>query len=282
MNETTRELFQTIIRDYINQVRDELFNRLDNWSSDFKEQEKYEVVGAILARQVNLAVELAMAPITWNPVIGPLVLRAMTDNYINLAWIFGDPFERSRQFIAYGLGQEKLQIEHLRAEISTAKKDPDTNEEVKVRTAWLDSQRYIFLTEVTVGSWSGLDARKMAEAAGCIDLYNYRFQPLSSATHSTWNYIAKYNLKTCPNPLHKFHRIPIMPNYGNDLDILLFAADLVQMAFDKFDSETANESIPASANQELLMKLEETGNSLDLDSVKEENNLPKAEDIPIS
>jgi hypothetical protein len=42
--------------------------------------------------------------------MAPIILRAMVDLYITLSWIFKDPLERSKKYIAYGLGQEKLEI----------------------------------------------------------------------------------------------------------------------------------------------------------------------------
>ena len=75
--------------------------------------EEAEVVGALLARQCHLTLKLSSVSL-WDWSFGPLFLRAMTDAYITLAWILGDPLDRSRKFIDYGLGQEKLQAEHLR------------------------------------------------------------------------------------------------------------------------------------------------------------------------
>jgi len=170
MSKEVRNLFQEIIRNYVQMVEKELSQRWENWALDFSEQEKYEVIGGLLARQVSLATELAMSPSIWNENIAPLILRSMVDNFINIAWIFGDALEKSRKYILYGLGQEKLQLEHLKVQIKNAGQNPDEVEEVKVREKWINSQRYTFLTEVTIGSWSGIDTRKMAEEANCLDV----------------------------------------------------------------------------------------------------------------
>jgi len=77
----------------------------------FKSQQA-TVIGALIARQCYLSVKLCRNPDIWEWNIGPLILRSMTDCYITLAWILKDPDLRSKQYIGYGLGQEKLNIEH--------------------------------------------------------------------------------------------------------------------------------------------------------------------------
>lgn len=100
-------------------AREELDHRLRKWPLDLSKQDFHEVVGALLARQVTLATQLAECPPTWNGHIVPLLLRAMADAYITLAWLLQDPLDRCKKFIHYGLGQEKLQLEHRRAEMET-------------------------------------------------------------------------------------------------------------------------------------------------------------------
>jgi hypothetical protein len=72
----------------------------------------HEVSSALLARQATLAIQLARSPVSWNGHVAPLFLRAMVDAHISLAWVLRDPVPRAKQFILYGLGQEKLFIEH--------------------------------------------------------------------------------------------------------------------------------------------------------------------------
>src|SRR6266436_5291154 len=106
-----------IIEAFTGRAREELADRLKKWPLDLAKRELHEVVGALLARQVTLASQLAACPPIWNGHIAPLVLRAMADAYITLAWILKEPLDRCRKFIHYGLGQEKLQLEHRRAEM---------------------------------------------------------------------------------------------------------------------------------------------------------------------
>ena len=77
----------------------------------------------------------------------------------------------------------------------------------------------------------------MAEESGLLDVYRYDYQPSSGATHSQWHHIGRYNLVTCPNPLHKFHKIPVAPELGLDITYLHQAAEYVQRAFTLFDNK---------------------------------------------
>jgi len=252
---------EEIARKYVDLQRTELKSRWLNWKLDLTKREMFEVIGALLARQVTLAEELALAPSIWNMNVAPLILRAMIDNYINLAWIFIDPLERSRKFILYGLGEEKLQIEHLKNRITEQGENPEENEVINNRGEWLDSQRFSFLTEVTIGSWSGLGTRKMAEEADCLELYNNEYQSYSSATHNMWNFVGKFNLIVCPNPLHGFHRMPLVYSQNN-IYLVLEASEIVEKTFLLFDDKTNGKEESPSAHKFLLESLNKFGLSL--------------------
>ena len=69
----------------------------------------------------------------WTAHIAPVILRAMVDTHITLAWILKDPPERSRRFIFYGLGQVKLDIEHRKSSLGDREPDPQEKAVVKAR-----------------------------------------------------------------------------------------------------------------------------------------------------
>lgn len=246
---------------YVLRIRAEFYERWQKWPIDLAETEKHEVVGGLLARLVTLATQLASVPPVWNGHVAPLILRSMTDAYITLAWIFGDPVVRARRFIEYGLGQEKLQIELLRESIAD-EDDVPTRRLIEARESWVNSQQYLFLTEVNVGSWSGSDTRTMAAEAECLDLYRYAYTPFSSAVHNMWNHIGKYNLTHCTNPLHKYHRIPIDPDLGIEPDYLYRAAKYVQKGFDLFDEKTGVSVDSTSALRLLVAELNDFKQSI--------------------
>src|SRR2546425_493798 len=104
----------------------ELEARWEAWSLNLKQREMHEVVGGLLARQVTLATEITQTPGIWNGHVAPVLLRSMVDTHITFAWVCGDPQERSRRFIRFGLGQAKLEIEHRKAQWEG--REPDERE----------------------------------------------------------------------------------------------------------------------------------------------------------
>ena len=199
---------------YEHAVRLDVQARWDSWELDLSKNEFHEVIAALLARQASMAVYFARSPESWTPIVGPILMRTMTDTYITLAWILKDPMDRSRKFIHYGLGQEKLQVEHMRAAEKAAGRDPDEHEGIRFSEMWVDSQQYRFLTEVNVGSWSEKTTRQMASEADCLDLHRHAYVPESSVAHSMWNSVGRVNLRMCANPLHRYHKVPLVPRFS--------------------------------------------------------------------
>ena len=228
---------EELIRSFIQHARLELKERWEKWTIDLSQNEIHEVVGALLARQITLSRQMAENPLIWNGHIAPLILRAMADVYISLVWVLKDPLERSRNFVLYGLGQAKLQLEHRKAQ--TGDREPTSEEKMLIEAseAWINSQRFAFLTEVNVGSWSGIPTRQMAEEADCIDFYNYVYNPFSACTHSMWHHIARYNLRQCANPLHQYHQAPEDPEFPIDPYNLYLSAKYLKKTFSAFDKK---------------------------------------------
>ncbi len=244
-----------LIEHFVARSREELDDRLTQWPTDLSRQEVHEVVGALLARQVTLASELASSPGIWNNSVAPLVLRAMADVYITAAWIMKNPVDRSRMFIHFGLGQAKLQLEHRKADL--AARDAESGEEdyLKALEAWINRQRFTFLTDVNVGSWSGISTRQMAEESECLDFYNYVYTPFSACAHSTWQHVAIFNLKECRNPLHRFHSVPSIPESALDPHYLYLGAKYLQKTFATFDSAIGTTTTLQSALDVLCQDL---------------------------
>jgi hypothetical protein len=128
---------QHLVEQFVSRAREEFESRLAQWPTDLSREEAHEVLGALLARQVTLACEMAICPSIWNGHTAPLLLRAMADVYVSLAWVIQDPVTWSRQFIHYGLGQAKLQLEHRKAELKARPAESAEQEElVEVLEAW--------------------------------------------------------------------------------------------------------------------------------------------------
>jgi hypothetical protein len=153
-----------------------------------------------------------------------------------------------------------------RASVSRRGNDANNDPLIQEWENWLNTQRYTFLTEVNIGSWSGIDTRKMAEEAGCLDLYNYAYTPFSAATHNMWNHVAKYNLAHCPNVLHRHHKIPVVLSVTPDLDYVYRAAKYVKKAFSLFDEKTSISVEIPSAFKTFAQSIDDFGHVLKTES----------------
>lgn len=230
-------MLEEVLLNYRELAQSELQARWEAWNYDVEFREVHEVVGGIVSRQVSLATQLALSPQSWNGHIAPLVLRAQADNHINLAWILDDPISRSREFIDYGIGQIKLDLELRKSRLDPNRKDAPEGKIVEQMEAWLNSQRWHFLTEVNVGSWSGENTRSIADKVGLGDFYRFVFQPFSACTHNTWQHIVQYNLSPCTNPLHRDHRVPDESGVAQDFYFLELSAKYLQKTFTLMDDK---------------------------------------------
>lgn len=249
-----KEELSKAVDDYTDCVREELHTKWVKWKFDPSHAEVHEVVGALMARQVTIATQVARSPSIWNGHIAPVLLRTMVDVYVTFAWILKQPLDRSRKYVLYGLGQEKLYLENLKSDL--AEEDPENHPVVEAIQSWINSQRFTFLTDVNVGSWSGLSTRAMAQEADCMDIYRYAYAPFSSSAHSTWNHVAKYNLQPCNNSLHRYHMVPVDSNTPLDPDYLYRAAKYVNKTFALFEKTFEITSDDRSAFEQLTDALD--------------------------
>lgn len=251
-----------LITKFCAEAKAELNARWANWRIDYSQSEVHEVVGALLARQVTLAASLAQSPCLWNWSMAPTILRPMTEVYLNLKWIFEDPLNRSCAFIAYGLGQMKLRLEQLKA-IPVGNDEQRSNsveESIKSAQDWIDSQLYSSLVEVNLGKWAE-NQRDMAQEVNELEFYNHCYTPYSAGVHSMWHHVGVYNVRRCKNPLHRFHKVPNVPDLGADVYFVLLAAKYQHMAFELFDVKTGVKSDVPSALRGVIERIHAIGSS---------------------
>lgn len=237
-------------------ARADVSSRWDELGADISESEAKEVVGGLLSRQAKLAIDLVQNPGLWTAHSAPLFLRAMADVHITLAWILKDSRTRSRQFIHHGLGQAKLDIEKRKTRLA-ASDQPEADERALIEflESWVESQRYAFLTEVNVGSWSGASTRQMAHEAGLHDYYDYVYVPFSACVHSAWQHVERLNTAFCDNPLHRFHRVPALAGDGRDPHYSLLAAEYLDETLTMVDEAFGLQSARSTAYPELVEAL---------------------------
>lgn len=218
-------------------ARAELDARWNEWPLDLSRTHVHEVIGGLLARQVSLAGNFASAPSIWNPHVAPVLLRAMADVVITAAWILEEPDERAKRYIYYGLGQMKIEMERRKAKLDLVDPNPVSLRTVEASEEWIEQQRWPFLVEVNLGSWTDVSVREMALKTGLIDFYNDVYQEFSAATHSTWHHVGLLNVEQCQSPLHRYHRVPVDPPILPDIRFLLLAGEYLAKLFEIFDAK---------------------------------------------
>lgn len=201
---------------------------------DLHEDEVIQVIGSLMARQVELGLKLAKNIDLWEWNVGPLILRSMTDCCITLLWILKSPNENSRKYISSGLGQIKLEIEHYKEILEDLEEEDKVFAEkmIEMREIWHNSQHYTFLQEVDVGSWSGMSTRKMAEHCNCSDLYKFAYKPYSNCAHNSWSHVGLFNSSYSEWAFHKYTRVPTVMEWPIEPDIFMNSAKYVQKVMD--------------------------------------------------
>lgn len=240
------EGFEGFVTAFTHFVHDDFRARESTWELDLGKPQERQVILALLARQATLATEIVSNPGVWNPNIAPIVLRAMADVHISFVWLIQNPEERVPLFVQDGLGSIKLEIAHRKAELEKGgvKGADEQKPYVEHLENWLESQQLEFLTEVNLGSWSGKNTRVMAQEAGCIDFYNYVFQPFSSAVHSYWSHVGRINVECCQNPAHNFHLLPVIPSFEPDPHWCRMAGKYLAKTLSSFDDFVGKPELP--------------------------------------
>lgn len=217
--------------------KDELFQEIkDKWYSskiDLSQPNKSEILGGLIARQGRLTSSIATDYNLWSMDLGRIVLRCMVDTHITLAWLTKNGGEREyKQFVTYGLGQEKLFIEHLSSYMDESNEIMGyTRDHVEYYRDWVNSQIMTDVLPVNVGSWIKKTTREMAQESDCMQIYNLSYTPMSSVIHGMWNTIAKVNLNFCINPLHRFHRLPSLEEPPIYFNLIQHAAEVMDKSF---------------------------------------------------
>lgn len=242
-------------------AHDDFRVRESAWELDLGKPQERQVILALLARQATIAIEVVSNPGIWNSNIAPILLRAMSDVHITLVWLLQNPADRVPLYVQDGLGSIKLEIAHRKEKL---KKDggKDTEQQkpyLEYLEKWLESQQLESLTEVNLGNWAGRNTRVMAQEAGCIDFYNYVFQPFSSAVHSYWSHVGRLNVEYCQNPTHNFHFLPVIPSLEPDTHWCRMAGKYLAKSLSSFDVFIGRPELPVKSFSVIHDALAEVG-----------------------
>ena len=139
-----------------------------------------------------------------NSVLGRLGLRTILEVHINLRFLLTKNDENLwKKWRVYGAGQAKLNALKFDDNIEAPKHiDVESVEQIAGEDMWEE-----YLT-IDLGSWSGLDLRRLSEQSGLKDTYDKHYSWTSGYAHGMWGAIRESCYQTCGNPLHRLHRYP--------------------------------------------------------------------------
>ena len=214
-------------------------------------------MGGLIARQARLASVIISNDILWALDLGRIILRCMVDTHITLVWLIKKGKEEDyNNFIEYGLGQEKLLLEHLKIRMDKSDSEfANKSEKIDERKNWINSQLLTEFLPVNVGNWTTKNVRNMAKEADCIDIYNLSYTPFSIAVHGMWNALARINLKFCINPLHKYHRVPSLEEPPIYFGIIVQATEIMDKSFLEWAISKGVKSVTSASSKELIKEM---------------------------
>jgi len=167
-----------------------------------------DVILGLLARQYQLWVVAILSPAVSTAPVAPLILRALADATITIAWLSANP-ESAQQYKRYSAGRLKLLMEHWKA-----RETPEAREFVAdyadQLTEIVDAEQWAGILPVELGSWNGKDIRSMAVETGLKDIYDLVYSPMSSEAHGEWIPLKQRFMRPCAEALHPTHWLPAL------------------------------------------------------------------------
>jgi hypothetical protein len=159
-----------------------------------------------------------------------MVLRTLVECLIVLKYLIQkDEEELWSTFQGHGMGQAKLVSQR--------------SEEEERNPAYLDAKnlgqianddKWVELLTVDIGNWDNSNLRQMSIDTKLKAFYDDYYTWCSSYTHGQWGAIREVSYSLCANPLHRFHRIPLLhPFTLQDAteDIYLLLEKIIELVY---------------------------------------------------
>jgi Family of unknown function (DUF5677) len=253
-----------ILAEYRRHLTEEVTGYWSSSTPNLALPQKGEVLAGLLAREARLVCAMASDTFLWTPDIGEIVLRSQVEAHVNLTWLIRCGKAKDfASFVEYGLGQEKLAVEHLYARVQEKGTGvPGGEEHVRERLRVVNNEIFSAFLPVNVGDWINKSVRERAQEAGLDDDYNLLYLPASSVAHSAWNSLTQQNLRRCANPLHRFHRMPVIRDFPAIPELFMRAVELMDESLEVWAGDLGVQRKTPTAADRLSDVLEswQTGN----------------------
>lgn len=137
---------------------------------------------------------------------GRLLLRSLVEVFITLRYLTAkDDPKIWMQYRHYGVGQAKLSfLKNIDASSVPAFLDMSKLEALANEDMWME------YANIDLGAWADKNLRSMATEVNCKDVYDAFYDSLSGFSHGNWGAIRETSFGVCLNPLHRFHRMPLL------------------------------------------------------------------------
>jgi len=211
---------------------------------DLRDTKKFEVLTGMLSRNAQFLADLCSNISNLFDPISKIILRCMFETRVRLKWYIkkgkGKDYD---EFKEYGLGQEKLLLEHYKNLLDDKRPNKvDLENYCQQIENWINMQNLTMLLPIDLkGKIGEKNLRDMCIELNELNIHRYYLSPFSSYVHGYWNSICKVNLVQCKNPLHGFHFIPQITPRVIDIYILIDAANIYDDCYTLVNSDLFGE-----------------------------------------
>jgi hypothetical protein len=133
----------------------------------------------------------------------------VVESYIYYQWLRKNGTQEDyEKFYNYGLGQQKLRLEHIKQYLRGQGLSEDEVKQQELDINYLKKHKMPEFVPVNVGNPLDKNLRIIADEAGCRELYALVYSPASSAVHGMYDALDLFYSRTCMNPFHCLHKVP--------------------------------------------------------------------------
>lgn len=199
---------------------------------------RYEGAFGLALYGLTLFIEIICYRIPLS-ITGRLSLRTLVEILITFKYLitkekaYPEIWENYRN---YGTGQLKLvylKIQEMNKEINCI--------DLKIIEEIVNEDKWIEFIPINLGHWDSLDLRKISDEVGLKEIYDTYYNYTSGYMHANWGAIRESVYQKCVNPLHRFHRgpildMPLMSSITADVVVLVNGIlECLSEAYPKFD-----------------------------------------------
>jgi hypothetical protein len=203
-----------------------------------------ETLTALTARQVRFFWLMSNDPHLWQPDLGSITLRGMTDGLINLRLIAAGGIDAAKRFQEHSMGNLKLRKLHIEKLIDSGALTPDWEDTAAELQSMIDLHKWEEAIEIDIGAWNDETARDNAVSTNLKAEYDLYYARGSAHVHGEWSALLETVVALCREPLHRFHQVPHPPMLiPRSPRFLIDALDLLRSSFRTW-SDTTHAPLP--------------------------------------